>query len=148
MNSTVVDNRSSTGSGGLVIQGGTAILHNTIVANNRDGGMLSDISGSVDNSSSHNLVGIDTGFSGITNGVNGNQIGTGDSPLDPRLAPLEDNGGSTWTRSPYPNSPVLDAEHLNEDFDDSVERGCSSVHAGIRPFVFCWGTVAPVYSEE
>src|SRR5262249_46463761 len=30
-------------------------------------------------------------------------------PIDPRLGPLQDNGGPTWTKLPLEGSPVLDA---------------------------------------
>jgi hypothetical protein len=64
----------------------------------------------VDSGSSYNLVGSDDGsLSGISDGVNGNQIGTPDSPIDPGLAPLDDHGGPTQTRPLLANSPALNA---------------------------------------
>jgi hypothetical protein len=42
-------------------------------------------------SGGYNLLGIgDRGCSGLTNGVNGDQVGTGSSPLNPWLDPLAD----------------------------------------------------------
>jgi hypothetical protein len=41
--------------------------------------------------SSYNLIGDGTGMSGISNGELGNQVGTGASPIDPELGPLDDN---------------------------------------------------------
>lgn len=120
INSTITNNRADAdaggnpGAGGGLRTGGTAILRNTIVAGNFiEAGASdtpSDISGPVDGSSSNNLVGVDTGITGgITNGVNGNQVGTGASPINPQLAALTDNGGSTQTHALLGNSPALDA---------------------------------------
>jgi hypothetical protein len=45
----------------------------------------------------------------LTNGFGGDQVGTGSSPLDPRLDVLFDYGGPTWTMPLQPGSPALDA---------------------------------------
>src|SRR5262249_61552539 len=45
----------------------------------------------------------------LTNGVNGNQVGTRANPIDPLLGPLQDNGGPTQTMAPLPGSPALGA---------------------------------------
>src|SRR5439155_15636504 len=40
------------------------------------------------------------------------QVGSGNNlpfGIDPRLGPLQDNGGPTLTRAPFPDSPLLDA---------------------------------------
>jgi uncharacterized repeat protein (TIGR01451 family) len=96
--------------GGVFNIGGTLTINNTILANNRDGfGGEDDINGAVNSSSSFNLIGSDTGFTGISNGSNGNQIGAFDSPLSPLLAALADNGGPTRTYLPLGGSPVIDA---------------------------------------
>ncbi len=67
-----------------------------------------DISGAVVGSSSYNLIGDGTGLSGITNGVNNNQVGSGASPINPLLGPLVNNGGSTETHALLTGSPALD----------------------------------------
>ena len=67
-----------------------------------------DIQGAVA-TSSHDLIGANSSLSGISNGVNGNLVGTADSPIDPRLGPLQDNGGPTWTMALLPDSPAIDA---------------------------------------
>jgi CSLREA domain-containing protein/uncharacterized repeat protein (TIGR01451 family) len=84
--------------------GGTHIttLHNTIVSGNLVGGVANDIEGTLEALSSHNVVG--TG-GGLSNGVNGNQIGI----LDPLLAPLGNYGGNTLTRALLPGSPAINA---------------------------------------
>ncbi len=48
-------------------------------------------------------------IAGLLHGENGNQVGTLGSPIDPRLAPLADNGGPTLTHALLPNSPALNA---------------------------------------
>jgi hypothetical protein len=96
--------------GGVFNSGGTLTFNNTILANNRDGlGNEDDISGAVNPSSSFNLIGTNTGFSGISDGANGNRIGEFDSPLSPLLGSLADNGGPTRTYLPQGGSPVIDA---------------------------------------
>ncbi len=55
-------------------------------------------------------------LTGITNGANGNQVGTLAAPIFPRLGPLQPNGGTPIgipaqalpTRAPLPGSPVID----------------------------------------
>jgi uncharacterized repeat protein (TIGR01451 family) len=64
----------------------------------------------LDASSSNNLIGVDTGLTpDISNGTNGNQIGTAASPIDPKLLSLANNGGPTQTHLLLPNSPALNA---------------------------------------
>ena len=74
---------------------GTATLDNTIVALNTIGGSGATPSTSpatVSSSSAYNLIGTG-GTGGLTNGVNGNQVGV----ANPGLGPLADNGGPTQT---------------------------------------------------
>jgi YD repeat-containing protein len=55
------------------------------------------------------LVGDGTGLSGISDDQDGNQVGTGGSPIDALLGPLADNGGPTQTHALRVASPALDA---------------------------------------
>ncbi len=64
-------------------------------------------------SQGHNLIGLATGSTGFTNGVNGDLVGT-DTPLDPQLGPCQDNGGDTPTCALLPGSPAINAG------DDSI----------------------------
>src|SRR6185295_16971539 len=74
------------------------------------GSTRDDINGSaVDGTSSFNLIGDGTGTTGITNGSNGNLIGTSGSPIDALLGPLANNGGSTLTHALLPGSPAIEA---------------------------------------
>ena len=73
----------------------------------------------IDPSSSNNLIGVDTGLSTyISNGSNGNQIGTAAAPIDPKLLPLASNGGSTQTHLLLPNSPALNAGNTSLALDN------------------------------
>jgi hypothetical protein len=125
-NSTVVRN-TTTGttedgvSGGGILVGilffGTAPsanVKNTIIALNSAGGAASlrpDVSGSF-TSQGHNLIGQADGGTGFSQA--GDQTGSIASPLDPKLGPLQNNGGTTLTISPLAGSPAIDAG------DDSV----------------------------
>src|SRR6185312_4014957 len=55
----------------------------------------------------HNLVGV--GCATFADEINGDQVGTAGSPVDPVLGPLAVNGGTTKTRAPQFGSPAIDA---------------------------------------
>ena len=59
--------------------------------------------------SAGNFIGFADPQSNVTDGVNGNQIGTINQPLNPRLYPLAFNGGRTQNHFPRWNSPVINA---------------------------------------
>ena len=86
-------------------------LRNAIVAGNfrNAGAIASDVNGAVGAASSFDLIGNGTGMTGISNGANGNQVGTAATPIDPQLGPLANNSGPTQTRALLPGSPALDA---------------------------------------
>jgi hypothetical protein len=98
----------SRGGGIITYDSATLQLQNTIVAGNRSGGSP-DISGAVDSSSSYNLVGIDGGLTGISDGLNHNRIGTTANPVDPLLSALGSYGGPTQTVALLPGSPARNA---------------------------------------
>jgi hypothetical protein len=91
--------------GGGIYQGignPTTILKNTIVAGN-----LADVGPDVDGtitSQGHNLIGNSQDASGI---VASDFVGTPDSPIDPMLGPLQDNGGPTQTMALQPGSLAI-----------------------------------------
>ena len=88
----------------------TANLRNTIVAGNiAANGSSPDFRGAVEATSSHNLIGNGTDTTGITNGTNNNQVGTNTIPIDARLAPLGNYGGTTQTHALLSDSPAIDA---------------------------------------
>jgi predicted outer membrane repeat protein len=81
---------------------------NSIIAGNTSAGVGPDISGPF-TSTNNNILGIATAsVTGFTNGVNGNQVGTVGSPINPLLGPLQDNGGPTFTMALLTNSLAID----------------------------------------
>lgn len=44
---------------------------------------------------------------GLVNGVKGDQVGTEENPIDPKLGPLQMNGGATPTHALLPGSPAI-----------------------------------------
>lgn len=106
--------------GGIARSNGPLSLQNSIVAGNLDNTPLaatpntrhpdcSWLNGGALTSNGYNLLGIDAGCAGLTEGLNGDRVGTAAAPLDARFAPLADNGGPTLTHSIYDDSPALNA---------------------------------------
>ena len=96
INSTLSGNSASANGGGIQIAGGTATLKNTLIANSTSGG---DCAGTV-TVAQNNLIEGNGNACGLTNGVNGNIIGS-----DPNLGTL------TGTPAYFPlnsGSPALD----------------------------------------
>lgn len=93
-------------------------LQNTLVAGNTfetppapgtaPPGTGPDVSGAVI-SQGNNLIGKGDGSTGLTNGVNNDNVGTSASPINPLLGPLQNNGGQTLTHALLGGSPALDA---------------------------------------
>ncbi|MEZ6072787.1 MAG: choice-of-anchor Q domain-containing protein [Pirellulales bacterium] len=119
--------------GGLFVNGSNGVLldHTIVAANQRGDGSDDDVTGVAAAASAFNLVGVDTGLSGITTGGNGNQIGTAATPIDPLLGPLADNGGAMLpdgsvlrTHALLPGSSAFDAG------DPAAEAGVG----GVRQF--------------
>jgi predicted outer membrane repeat protein len=96
----------------------TVLVSDTIIAQNTttaNGAVPSDVSGSLTDTpavgggaSGHNLLGDGDG-TGLTNGTNGDEVGTAVNPIDPQLGPLADNGGATMTLALQATSPARDA---------------------------------------
>jgi hypothetical protein len=59
----------------------------------------------------HNLIGNGSGGAGFSAS---DLVGTSLNPLDPRLGPLQDNGGPTPTMALLPGSPAIDAGGLTD----------------------------------
>ena len=103
ISSTIVDNRSgfqltsleknsnkgtipATSGGGIFsYQEETFIIQNSIVAENEDAGADNDIEATVNSQSVYNLIGVDVGVVGMTDGTNGNIIGTAALPINPLI---------------------------------------------------------------
>ena len=92
--------------GGVQNRDGTLAMFNTIVADQEVG---DDITGLVYFVSANNLVGSAAGMTGISNGSQGNQVGTAAAPIYPALAPLGDFGGPTRTMALQSESPAIGA---------------------------------------
>ena len=83
--------------------------------------------------SSHDLIGIGNGS--FTNGRSGNRVGSSSSPLDPRLGPLQDNGGPTFTEALLPGSPAINAGQDGVTaFDQRGVRQPQGAHTDIGAF--------------
>lgn len=82
-------------------------LGNSIVAGNT-AQTGNDIWGSVE-AHGNNLIGIGNDMTGIVNGVDGNQVGTLATPLNPQIGPLTNNGGATNTHALQAGSPAINA---------------------------------------
>ena len=108
---TLSGNTAAAFGGGLLAQGGTLTIENTIIAGNTaPPGQGPDIAQSM------NPTFIIGGANVIGNNETvaaefpaGPLVGTPGSPLDPRLGPLGDYGGPTRTMPPRAGSPALDA---------------------------------------
>jgi CSLREA domain-containing protein len=98
---------SQLSAGGLVVLNGfPGPLQNTILAKNTGG--FADFFGRFSGARGI-LMGIAYPFAGLTNGVNGNIVGTPDAPVDPEIYPLLDNGGGIPTHALRPRSPAIDS---------------------------------------
>ena len=123
--STLTGNSDSNGGGGIYSNIKTdpmsaTILQNSIVAGNFLTGnpsAPSDLVGTIASASANNLIGdasqvtIPGGMSVIplTNGYNGNLVGTESDPIKADLGPLQNNGGPTPTAALLPGSPAIGA---------------------------------------
>ena len=108
-NCTIANNSSgNNGQGGGLLIGFIAVanLRNVLIAGN-SGGAAPDLSGNV-SSAVNNLIGNGSGATGVVNGQNGNLVGTGGSPIDPKLGALRDNGGPIMTVALLAGSPAID----------------------------------------
>jgi hypothetical protein len=129
-NVTVTANRANTAGGsyhggGFFGLSGSPVLHNTLIAGNfRDptGTTRDDVFGPLNPSGDYNLIGDGTGMTGLSDGVNGNLVGSAGTPIDPLLGPLQDNGGPTLTHALLSGSPAIDAGN-NAYATDFDQRG-------------------------
>ena len=129
--------------GAVRLQGtGTALnLQNTIIAANTSASDtnhdLSVAGSAVLNDLGNNLIGDGTGQSTLVDGVNGNQVGTSGSALDPLLGSLADNGGPTMTHALLAGSTAINAGN-NTGAPSADQRGTArdaSTDIGAYEFV-------------
>ena len=125
---TLNDSPGSGGAGGLnnFASGLIISLFSNIIAKNTSSENPDYANGGTITNASNNIIGIDVptdpGNHTIINGVNGNQVGTVSSPIDPLLGPLADNGGPTRTHAVLPGSPAIGAGANPQSFPND-QRG-------------------------
>jgi hypothetical protein len=132
--STIADNVVRNGppgppglGGGIFVEPGASVsIVNTIVAANTQADQPDDVSGAVA-SRGHNLIGDGTNGSGF---VSTDLVGNSANPIDPRLGPLQDNGGFTWTQALLPDSPGIDAGD-NAYAPATDQRGLTRIVDGV-----------------
>ncbi len=115
-NVTIANNISFTNNvaSGVVIAGGTALISNSVIANNTTGGGTG-----VTDASQVGGTTVTRDFSLVRNPSGTFGTGTGNlaSGTDPLLGALGNNGGSTQTMLPQTGSPLINAGS-NADFND------------------------------
>src|SRR5262249_44053384 len=121
-----------TGGGVSLVNAAMSNVRNTIVARNLVdvAGLGPDLTGTF-TSGGHNLIGDGTGAAGFTNGSNGDQVGSTANPIDPRLAPLAQNGGFTQTHALLSGSSAIDGGD-NMGAPPADQRGVSRPRDGNR----------------
>ncbi len=104
INNSTLSGNSAAVDGGAVANynRSTAAAYNSILSGNTGNGAANDVAGVLNPSSAHNLIGVG---GGLTDGANGNLVGI----TDPKLGPLQDNGGATWTMALLAGNLALDA---------------------------------------
>ena len=107
-----------------------AEISGTLIAGNSASSSGSDLIGSF-TSSGYNLIGQTNGLTGSLGGIN--QLGSIASPLDPRIGPLQNNGGPTFTHALLAWSPALNTGSsfgLTTDQRGSLRPLCSAIVPG------------------
>ncbi len=81
---------------------------------------------------------------GFVHGINGDQVGTWNAPIDPKLGELKDNGGPTWTRALLAGSSALNAANPY-DRPQTDQRG---VDRGSRPDIGAYENAAAIARSD
>jgi predicted outer membrane repeat protein len=109
--------------GGLSAQGqGPVNLENTIIAANTAATDTDFINQSASITAFFNLIGDGSG-SNISDGVMGNQVGTTQFPINPKLAGLANYGGPTPTMALLPGSRAIDHGTIDNVTSLTDQRG-------------------------
>jgi hypothetical protein len=103
-NSTLYGNSAAVG-GGICNDAGTLQALDTIVAGDTASSTGPDFNGSL-TSQGHNLIGVGSGGSGY---AASDLVGSSATPMDPKLGPLQNNGGPTQTLALLVGSPAIKA---------------------------------------
>jgi predicted outer membrane repeat protein len=135
------DNNASGNGGGIFRNLGTFTIANSIVAGNFKGTTVQDLfsntTGVGFTNGGNNLIGANDGFAATF--ANSALVGTIAAPVNPQLAPLGNNGGSTQTHALLPNSPALDAGNNSKAPVGNDQRGLpriSGINVDIGAFEF------------
>jgi hypothetical protein len=118
LSGSTLSHNSATVGGGIDNIGGTVTLATTILAGNTASRSGPDCAGTL-TSDGFNLVGIGNGC-GLTNGQNGDQVGTRGRPRTALLGPLS---GPSLTMAPQPGSPAIDAVPRTQCASSTDQRG-------------------------
>jgi hypothetical protein len=129
--STVSGNDATENGGGILNYGyGTLTLTGSLVAGNTAKLEGPDVLGAVASGSTYNLLGNGTDMSGLTDGEDGNLVGTADIPIDPGFELdeegkpyLKDNGGPTRTIALQAGSPAIDHIPVGACAVETDQRG-------------------------
>lgn len=113
-NSTLTANSAQSSGGGIACDynSGPTTLRNSVIAANLAGVEPDFFYPSYSPfpfSGSGNLVGKGSAQCPLIDGEDGNLVGTLQNPINPRLGPLADNGGPTFTHALLAGSPAIDA---------------------------------------
>ncbi|MEM8611552.1 MAG: DUF4114 domain-containing protein [Cyanobacteria bacterium P01_H01_bin.105] len=164
-NSTITNNESQNVSaqpndtGGGIANFGVVTVTNSIIAANVDNDDIVDINFFIGAGSTttagNNLIGNGDYTPGLTNGSNGDQVGSAVTPLDPQLDTLQANGGFTQTHAPLVGSPVIDAgtagtvpvDAFDLDRDGNTVEAISVDQRGV-PFARVVGTIVDIGAVE
>ncbi|HEY8505081.1 MAG TPA: right-handed parallel beta-helix repeat-containing protein, partial [Gemmataceae bacterium] len=134
-NSTVAYNRAfaSDGGGGIIVASGTATVVNSTVVGNADTSDAPDGAGGIAATSEaivnllNSIVSLNfAGPASANENVDPADLDTNVNNFlggDPKLGPLEDNGGPTLTMLPFPGSPVIDSGANVNATDDGTAGG-------------------------
>lgn len=104
---TISGNQGDNGGGVFINASATASTKNSILAANTATASGPDCNGAL-STAGYNLLGSNAGCTGLTNGVNGDQVGSAAAPRNPGLGPLLNNGGPTATMALPSTSPAVD----------------------------------------
>src|SRR5262249_11276947 len=104
-NSTLSLNTATGGAGGGVAIENAATLTNTLCSRKKP----RPIHRPLQSPKANNLVGDGSGMSGISDGSQGNQVGTDQAPINPLLARLSSYGGPTLTMALLPGSLAIES---------------------------------------
>lgn len=107
---TITENTASVG-GGVYLGGGDLSFQGTVIAGNTATNVIDQdlvVSQAYVNSNGYNFVGIFEGEIFISEGGNEDFVGTSTLVLQPKLLPLANNGGFSYTHEPGVGSPLLD----------------------------------------